>query len=187
MANFSHETERLILRDWHDQDWDEFWKGTNTPAVMKWLGGVLNVAGRKEARARLESYRRDHGHTFWAVERKNDGAILGFCGLKRCNQAGGPFGTPEIGWRLREGAWGRGYAKEAAKASLELAFARFGADEVIAITVQGNAPSWGLMLALGMRRREDLDFVDPNAVWDDHDPTMIIYSMKRDEWSAAGG
>ena len=34
------ETERLILRDWREEDWPVFLEGTNTPAVMRWLGGV---------------------------------------------------------------------------------------------------------------------------------------------------
>ncbi len=58
-----------------------------------------------------------HGHTFWVVERKEDRAILGFCGLKRCTDKNGPFGMMEAGWRLREDAWGKGYAREAAVAA----------------------------------------------------------------------
>ena len=44
MAEFHHETERLILRDWREDDWEPFWQGTNTPAVMEWLGGVCDDA-----------------------------------------------------------------------------------------------------------------------------------------------
>ena len=154
---FRHETERLILRDWREDDWPRFWEGTNTPNVMRWLGGVQDEGGRLEQQERQAAYKRQHGHTFWCVERKSDGAILGFCGLKRSNEEGGPQGMMEAGWRLREDAWGKGYAKEAAIATLDLAFDRFGSDEVIALTVQANEPSWGLMLRLGMERREDLD------------------------------
>ena len=179
---FQHETERLILRDWREDDWLPFWEGTNTPNVMRWLGGVCDAEKRQAAQDRLLSYTLDHGHTFWCVERKDDGAILGFCGLKRCNQKGGPIGMMEVGWRLREGAWGKGYAKEAAVASLDLAFERFGADEVIALTVQGNAPSWGLMIKLGMRRREDLDF--ENADFTPDTPLIIVYSIDRASWEA---
>ena len=185
MADFRHETDRLILRDWREEDWPLFWDGTNTPGVMRWLGGVCDGAKRDAAQQRLLSYERELGHTFWCVERRSDGAILGFCGLKRSNQAGGPLGMMEVGWRLREDAWGRGYAKEAATASLDLAFDRFDAEEVIAMTVQRNTASWGLMQRLGMRRRADLDF--DNAEFDKEDPVIIVYSIDRASWTAHRG
>ena len=185
MGEFRHETDRLILRDWREEDWPRFWEGTNTPAVMRWLGGVCDADKRAGAQDRLLGYQRDHGHTFWVVERKADGAILGFCGLKRCNQAGGPLGMMEVGWRLREDAWGQGYAREAATASLDLAFKRFGADEVVALTVARNTASWGLMKRLGMQRREDLDFA--NADFDPEEPTIIVYSITQREWRLARG
>ncbi len=183
MPEFRHETARLVLRDWRGEDWAEFWRVTNRPAVMRWLGGVADDATRTAARARLESYRVDLGHTFWVVERKEDGALLGFCGLKRSNQAGGPQGMMEVGWRLREDAWGKGYAKEAAAASLHLAFGRFGADEVIALTVARNTASWGLMARLGMERREDLDFASPD--FDAENPLIIAYATTREGWQRA--
>jgi RimJ/RimL family protein N-acetyltransferase len=183
MTVFRHETARLILRDWRDEDWPIFWDATNTPAVMRWLGGVADEATRAAARARVEGYQRDFGHTFWVVERKDDGTLLGFCGLKRSNQAGGPQGMMEVGWRLREDAWRQGYAKEAAAASLDLAFDRYGADGVIALTVQGNTGSWGLMLRLGMERREDLDFDSPD--FDPENPRIIAYAIPESAWLAA--
>jgi RimJ/RimL family protein N-acetyltransferase len=179
---FRHETERLILRDWREEDWAPFWEGTNTPAVMKHLGGVADEDTKAGARARLERYHRDFGHTFWPVERKEDGAILGFCGLKRCTEENGPFGMMEAGWRLREDAWGQGYAREAAEASLDLAFGRFGAEEVIAITLEGNTASWGLMKRLGMERRPDLDFED--AMFSGPGVIEIVYLITKAAWRA---
>jgi len=183
MPEFRHETLRLVLRDWREADWPVFWEATNTPAVMRWLGGVADEGTRAAAQARVEGYRADHSHTFWVVERQSDGALLGFCGLKRSNQPGGPQGMMEVGWRLREDAWGQGYAKEAASAALDLAFDRFGADEVIALTVQGNTGSWGLMLRLGMERRADLDF--DSADFDSENPRIIAYSITAAKWRAA--
>ncbi|MCK9540543.1 MAG: GNAT family N-acetyltransferase [Novosphingobium sp.] len=182
------ETERLLLRDWRESDWEPFWRLTNTPAVMRWLGGVLDGRGMAEARGRLEGYARDHGHTFWVVERKTDGGhlsgeMLGFCGLKRANQPGGPQGDFEVGWRLREDAWGHGYALEAARAALDMAFGRFGAPHVIALTVPGNEASWGLMRRLGMQRREDLDF-DFDG-WDVETGRVIAYRLDREAWPAS--
>lgn len=182
---FRHETARLVLRDWQDRDWEPFWQATNTPAVMRWLGGVCDPVKQQAAQDRLLSYRREHGHTFWVVERKADGVVLGFCGLKRSNQPGGPQGMMEVGWRLREDAWGQGYAREAAAASLDIAFTRHAAEEVIALTVQGNAPSWGLMLRLAMQRRADLDFASSD--FEPDGGVIIVYAIDRAGWQVARG
>jgi RimJ/RimL family protein N-acetyltransferase len=175
------ETERLTLRDWREEDWPRFWQGTNTPAVMRWLGGLLDDDGMAATRARVESCAAANGFCFWVVERKTDGEILGFCGLKRADAPGSSVaGAMEIGWRLREDAWGQGYAKEAASAALDAAFTRFNADEVIALTVIENEGSWGLMKRLGMRRREELDYVDPRF-GEELNPS-IVYSIDRKTW-----
>jgi RimJ/RimL family protein N-acetyltransferase len=181
MAGFRHETERLVLRDWRDEDWDAFFRVTNTPAVMRWLGGLLDEEGQAKTRARVEGCAARNGFCFWLVERKADGALLGFCGLKRADAPGSTVtGEVEVGWRLREDAWGQGYAKEAATAALDLAFDRFGAEEVVALTVADNTPSWGLMHRLGMRRREDLDYAD--ARYDPPWRDTVVYSIDRKTW-----
>lgn len=187
MAEFRLETPRLALRDWREDDWEDFFRLTNTPAVMRWLGGVADDEGMKIARGRLEGYRREHGHTLWLVERKQDGGhlsgeLLGFCGLKRANQQGGPIGDFEIGWRLREDSWGKGYALEAARAAMATGFEDFGAPHMIALTVEGNAASWGLMLRLGMERRRDLDFASEE--FDPAEGMIIAYSITRKQWQA---
>lgn len=182
MADFRYETERLILRDWREEDWAPFWEGTNTPAVMQWLGGLLDAQGMAAMRNRWEGFRRDFGHTFWPVERKEDGTILGFCGLKRCTDENGPFGMMEVGWRLREEAWGKGYAKEAAIAALDLSFDRFGSEETIAITVEENTGSWGLMKRLGMTRRPELDFED--TFWNVDYGDAIVYAVTKEAWKS---
>ncbi len=175
-------TDRLILRDWTVQDRAIFMEHLNSPAVMRWLGGVQDDEHYAAAFDRLDGYARDYGHTFWIVERRADREVLGFCGLKRVNTAGAPNpGDMEIGWRLREDAWGRGYAKEAATASLDLAFGRFAAPHVVALTVAGNSASWGLMKRLGMTRRPDLDYEDPRF-GPDLNPT-IVYSIASADWS----
>ena len=182
VAPFHYETERLILRDWREEDWAPFWEGLNTPAVTKWIGGVADAQSMANSQERLVQYAKDWGHTFWCVERREDGQVLGFCGLKRCTDKEGPFGMMEAGWRLREDAWGQGYAKEGAMAALDLSFDRFGADETMAMTLQSNAPSWGLMRRLGMTRRPELDFKD--TVWPQYDEPIIIHAITREHWAA---
>ena len=88
MAEFRLETERLVLRDWRERDWPEFFRATNTAAVMRWLGGVLDDDGMAAQRGRVEATRAANGFCFWAVERGTDGALLGFCGLKRADAPG---------------------------------------------------------------------------------------------------
>lgn len=184
---FQVETDRLVLRDFASEaDFAAFFRHTNTPGVMQWLGGVLDDEGVAAQRARIERCAAQYGHCFWLVERKQDGGhlageVLGFCGLKRADAPGSTVaGEAEIGWRLREDAWGRGYAREAAEASLDAGFTRFGAEQIVALTVADNIPSWGLMKRLGMRRREELDYADDRyePPWRD----TIIYSISRDKW-----
>ena len=185
MADIVARTDRLILRTWDDGDSDRFYEAMNTPAVMRHLGGLQDRSTWDAAKARLDGYQRDFGHTFWIVERRTDGELLGFCGLKRVNAEGAGVitGDVEVGWRLRERAWGQGIAKEAAIASLDLAFGQFAAPHVVALTVPANEGSWGLMRRLGMKRREDLDYVDPRF-GPELNPT-IVYRIDAADWPAA--
>lgn len=184
MTRIVAETERLFLREWGEGDGDRFEAVMNTAPVMRHLGGVQDRATWEAALGRILGFQRDFGHTFWLVERREDGELLGFCGLKRVNSEGTDLtGQFEIGWRLRESAWGKGYAKEAAIASLDLAFNQFGADHVLALTIPPNTESQGLMRRLGMARCEDLDFRDPRF-GSDYNP-QIVYRIEAADWPAA--
>jgi RimJ/RimL family protein N-acetyltransferase len=187
MAETVAQTERLRLREWDDADEVRFYDLMNTPAVMRWLGGLQTPEEWNAAYQRLRAYQRDLGFTFWIIERRSDGEILGLCGLKRANAPGGAAiaGEIEIGWRLREDAWGQGYAKEAAIASLDLAFGRFATPRVVAITAARNAASQGLMKRLGMRRREDLDYVDQRFSPDDELNPQIVFEIESAGWPVA--
>ena len=174
------ETGRLRLRNWRDEDCEPFQSHLNTAPVMRWLGGVKTRAAYDSAvRDRFMLWQRERGFTFWVVERKEDDAFLGFCGLKVADDAGSPVeGEIEVAWRLREDDWGKGYAKEAAIASLGFAFGDLGADNVVALTVAGNEPSWRLMERLGMTRRPELDYEGPEWA----EGIVIVYRIERKEW-----
>jgi len=174
------ETPRLVLRAWREEDIEPYIRHLNVEPVMRWLGG-LRTAEQHEAvvRERFMAWQEERGFTFWAVERRSDGELLGFCGLKIADDPESPVeGEYEVGWRFREDSWGRGYAKEAATASLDFAFDRLAAERVVALTVEGNRPSWGLMIRLGMTRRPDLDY--STALW--ADGPVIVYEMRREQW-----
>ncbi len=176
------ETQRLRLRDWTEADIAPFVRHTNTPEVMRWLGGPLPPdEAEKPVRERIMRWQEELGFTFWAIERKADAELLGFCGLKIAEGDTSPVaGDHEIGWRLRADAWGQGYAKEAAIASLDYAFGPLAAPHVVALTCIQNEASWGLMEKLGMTRRADLDYVDPRFTGE-LSPT-IVYRIERSDW-----
>jgi RimJ/RimL family protein N-acetyltransferase len=173
------ETERLILRGWIESDHAPFHAMGQDPAVMHYLGPPLGMVDVDAAALRQNGFLAAHGYCFWAIERKDDRAFLGFCGLKP-----GAVGTPiegriEIGWRLAADHWGKGYAREAAMASLDWAWASTDTDSVWAITVLGNDRSWGLMERLGMTRRPEFDFTHPEPGIAERLRPHITYSIGR--------
>ncbi len=173
------ETDRLILRGWRDSDIEPFHAMCNDPEVMRYLGPPMSREVAEESAARQNGFLASHGYCFWAVERKAGGAFLGFCGIKP-----GPAGTPiadqmEIGWRLARDAWGQGYAREAAEASIVWAWANTGTPEIAAMTNIGNVRSWGLMERLGMIRDHASDFDHPAVAEGDPLRPHILYRIKR--------
>jgi RimJ/RimL family protein N-acetyltransferase len=179
------ETNRLRLRNWREGDAVQFYEHCNRPNVMRWLGGVRTPEFIDEVVARFVAWQDERGFTFWVVERKEDGAFLGFCGLKIADGVDSTVtGEIEVGWRFREDAWGQGYAKEAAIASLDHAFNVLGAPRVVALTVVGNEMSWGLMKRLGMTLRPELEYID--LAWPDSMNPTIVYVIEREEWEARG-
>ena len=174
------ETARLILRDWQDGDRLPFNTMCRDPEVMAHLGPLHSEAETEANIARLQGLQASLGHTFWAIERRSDGEFLGFCGLKIAPEnIPGIEGAVEIGWRLRRDAWGAGYAREAAEASVAWGWANLPVDRIIAITTPANVRSWGLMLRLGMVRRDDLDFNHPALAVDDPSRPHVTYEILR--------
>ena len=174
------ETERLIIRPWRESDRADYLATCNTEAVTAHLGRPASVEDIDTALARIAKSEEEDGFCFWAVERKADGAFLGYCGLKVARDPGLPIeGDVEIGWRLRQDAWGQGYAVEAARACLEWAWTNLDVERVVSMTVPANKASRSVMERLGMARRPDLDFAHPNFAPDHPLSAHITYVMER--------
>lgn len=155
------ETARLILRPWRDDDRVPFAAMGADADVMQHLGPIMDRAGSDAVVDRLIALQAVLGHTFWAVERRDTSAFIGFCGLKMAPLGiTGLSGFPEIGWRLARSAWGQGFASEAARASLDWGWQK-GMTRIVAMTVPANTRSQAVMQRIGMQRRPDLDFDHP--------------------------
>ena len=179
MADFKIETERLILREWREADAAPFHAMSEDPKVMATLGPPMSRAESNALIARLQKRQIDHGHTFWALECKQDRSFIGWCGIVIALDELPISGKLEAGWRLAHAAWGLGYAREAAQASLDWGFQTLGADEIWAITSVNNTRSWGLMERLGMERQHDMDFDHPNVPEGSPLKRHITYRIKR--------
>ena len=83
MAEFRLETERLILRDWRDSDFDALHALCTCPEVMATIGPLHDEEKTHGLLGRLQERTIRDGHTFWAMERKSDGRVIGFCGVSR--------------------------------------------------------------------------------------------------------
>ena len=82
MAEFALPTERLILRGWRRTDVAPFHAMCRDPLVMEHLGPLMTRERAQEIADRQADFQASHGCCFWVIERRADGAMLGFCGLK---------------------------------------------------------------------------------------------------------
>ena len=186
MSEFRLETKRLILRDWRDADVDPFHAICSDPIVMATLGPLMSrdeVAALIERMQRLQS---ELGHCFWAMERKADRQLIGWCGIIRGSIATPIAAMPEAGWRMTPPAWGKGYVTEAAIASVQWAFDTLPDDAVWAITTVENLASRAVMERVGMVHLPELDFDHPNVDADSPLLRHVTYRIERAEWPGNG-
>ena len=183
MRGIAIETERLALRSWRAEDRAPFAAICADARVMATLGPVMDRAASDALLDRVEAREAADGHTFWALERRSDAALIGWCGVIR-GDAGPVANKAEIGWRLAYDAWGHGYASEAARASVDWLFANLDDEAAWAITHTGNSRSRAVMARLGMRYQSELDFDHPRIAEGDPLRAHVTYSLSRSDWAA---
>lgn len=180
------ETPRLVLRRERPGDLAVWLEHVNTPQVMAMVGGVQSAAKVAQSFARMAEADAAGEVAFYFVALKAEGTLIGKAGLAPIETPCAPDelrGAVQVGWTLRADCWGRGYAREAGEAALALAFDRFALPRIYAQTSQRNCASWGLMERLGMVRRADLDYPDPEYPPEDN-PTMV-YQLDAADWRAS--
>jgi RimJ/RimL family protein N-acetyltransferase len=150
-------TERLLLRQWREEDRESFAALNADPVVMEHFPSTMS---REASDAFVDFNIRtidERGWGLWAVDAH--GTFIGFVGLNEPNFMPGV----EIGWRLARDAWGHGYATEAAQAALAYARDELRLDEVISFTATTNLRSRKVMERIGMTHDPKDDFDHPRV------------------------
>jgi RimJ/RimL family protein N-acetyltransferase len=140
-------TDRLILRPFRDEDLDAYAEICADAEVMRYLGDGMPLSRVDAWRqmAFIIGHWQLRGYGMWAVEERENGAMLGRIGFFN------PEGWPgfELGWMLGRHAWGNGYATEGARAALEYAWRGLGREHVISLIRPENTPSIRVAERLG--------------------------------------
>lgn len=144
------ETDRLRLRPFSLNDVDAYYAGISSdPDVMRYLPGG-EPRSRSDAAWVVGFFMRHaqlHGFGVWAVEEKGSGTFIGHAGLEHIPGAQ----EVELAYTLIKSYWGRGYATEAARASLNYGFEVLKLPEVYALAFPANEASQNVMRKIGLR------------------------------------
>ncbi|MGI9264560.1 MAG: GNAT family N-acetyltransferase [Gammaproteobacteria bacterium] len=157
------ETERMTLRRFTLSDAEAFLDLNSDPEVVRYAEKRV-MQSMDEARdalrtAPLSDYEK-YGYGRFAIILKENGELIGFCGIKYLPE----LGLNELGYRLKKKYWGRGLATEAARATVDYARDELCLDYVIALIVEGNTASVGVAEKLGMRLNGMAHYMDLDAM-----------------------
>ena len=144
------QTSRLLMRRWQDSDREPFAALNGDPETMSYFPATLDRAASDAMIDRIESRFEQQGYGLWALEVTATGQFIGFTGLNPLPDGVPGAGGLEAGWRLARHAWHHGYATEAARAALGVAFDGAGVAEIWSMTAVLNEPSQAVMRRLGL-------------------------------------
>lgn len=166
-------TKRLILRGFQDEDLDAYAQMCADGETMRYIG-IGNTLSRSESwrnMAMMLGHWSLRGYGMWALELKQDGRMIGRVG---CWYPDGWMGL-EIGWTINREFWRRGYATEAANASLEYAFEELQVEEIMSLIRPANMASRRVAEKIGEQLVGQTQIMGEEA---------LIYRLRRDEWKA---
>jgi RimJ/RimL family protein N-acetyltransferase len=177
------QTERLILRQWRDSDRQSFARLNADPLVMKHFPETLT---RAQSDAQIDRFRDSInrlGYGFFSVQLRSSPECIGFIGVN-FSESGLPFAPcSDIGWRLSRAHWGRGYATEGAKASMDFVFQEMGVQEIVSITPVSNVASERVMQKIGLTKQSP-NFIHPGLKQGHHLAEHLLYKINKSEWLA---
>lgn len=175
MASPQLQTERLVLRQWNDEDLWNLVELNADPEVMEHFPAPMTADQSAEMLGIQQSLLDAGRPAYFAVDIWATSTFIGFIGLNvpRFDAAFTP--CVEIGWRLTRAAWGNGYATEGADAVLKYGFVSLGLPEIVAFTATGNERSRAVMERIGMTHDASEDFDHPSLPPGDPLAPHVLY------------
>lgn len=169
------ETERLILRKLEDSDDERMYLMDSNPEVMKYLGKpVTSIEESKNGIKMIQKQYEENGVGRLAVIEKKSGLMIGWSGLKLLKQPiNGYVETLDLGYRFIPEFWGKGYAWEAAMASLDYGFNELNAETIYAYAEAGNTGSNHILTKLGFENKEEFEDSGVMCFW---------YELRREKY-----
>jgi len=146
------ETPRLILRDWKEEDIQPFADMNSNSHVMRYFLKSLTEKESLEFHNRIQDEFSQYGYGLYAVEKKEDGAFIGYTGFHNITFDVDFAPGVEIGWRIKYEDWNKGYATEAAKACLLYAKEHLPFHVIWSFTSISNKSSERVMQKIGMEK-----------------------------------
>ena len=148
-------TERLKLRAFTVVDWERYAEMYTDESFVRYLSGQpLSKRQAWENLAIILGHWHLLGYGIWALESLETGELIGRTGL--LNLPGWP--DVEVCWALAPRFWGKGYATEAARASIDWAFEEAGLHRLISLVHPDNKASEAVALRLGERLCDQITF-----------------------------
>lgn len=168
MRSRSLETPRLILRQFTEDDIPALSLITGDPEAMRYIGpgGAITPEQTGTFIAYFNRHWATHGFGTWGVVERETGRLIGWCGLQYLKE-------PEIEllYLLEQDSWGKGYAAEAARASIAFGFRELGLQNIVAIAWPANRRSVRVMEKIGMIPAGTARFFDAD---------LLRYTIARD-------
>jgi [ribosomal protein S5]-alanine N-acetyltransferase len=169
------QTDRLLLREITFEDAVDVFNLNSNPNVIKYTSdpAFKNIADAKKLIENVigKQY-ADYGHGRWAVINKSNNDFLGWCGLKFLQETK----EVDLGYRFFEAHWGKGFATEAATASLKYGFENFKYAEIIGRAMKENIPSIKVLKKCGMTYSHEAQL---------HEHPAFVYKITRREFMKA--
>ena len=162
MVKIFVETERLILRELVPEDAERMFLLDSNPEVMRYLGRntVTKVEESSEIIEKIRKQYRENGIGRWAVVEKSSNLLIGWSGLKFLTEEINGFkNVYELGYRFLPESWGKGYASESARASLNYGFNILDVEVIYASATIDNDGSNHVLRKLGFTQK--VTFIDP--------------------------